>query len=128
MNLLFVLKNSLSLHHESNEAFKIKPLKMKTTTKVIALKKLSKLNTSKSSIVYKVIIDLLMDTNTTYKVFGNAIRTVHTSGSGRFTSNQDHTASIKDTLNAIGIETELSNDSKRGGLTGNLLTIITKLK
>ena len=33
MNLLFVLKNSLSLHHESNEAFKIKPLKMKTTTK-----------------------------------------------------------------------------------------------
>ena len=56
------------------------------------------------------------------------IRPVYTSGSGRFCSNQDHTAETKAVLTRLGIEFVFSNDSKREGLTGNLLTITTKIK
>ena len=103
---------------------------MKSTTKKIAAKKLAKLNVSKTSIAYQVTSELLELPNAkkTYKIFGNIIRPVHTSGSGRFTSNQDHTKSIADLLFSLGIVTIESNDSPRGGLTGNLLTITTKLK
>lgn len=103
---------------------------MKNTTKIIAAKKLSKLSISKTSIAYQVAAELLEieGAKKTYKIFGNTIRPVHTSGSGRFTSNLDYTIDIKNLLTSIGIDTVLSNDSKRGGLTGNLLTIKTKLK
>ena len=56
------------------------------------------------------------------------IRPVYTSGRGRFCSNQDHTETTKAVLTKIGIEFIFSNDSKRGGLTGNLITITTKIK
>ena len=103
---------------------------MKTTTKIIAAKKLAKSSISKTTIAYQVVAELLeiQGAKKTYKIYNNTIRPVHTSGSGRFTSNQDHTQSIIDLLKEVGIECLLSNDSKRGGLTGNLLTITTKLK
>lgn len=102
---------------------------MKTTTKSAAAKRLVKLNVSKSSIAYKVVAELLELENATktYKIFGKTIRPVHTSGSGRFTNNMDYTQEIKSLLSKIGIDTLLSNDSPRGGLTGNLLTITTKI-
>jgi len=108
---------------------KLKTKYMKTTTKIAAAKRLAKLTVSKSSIAYKVVAELLELPNAakTYKVYGNTIRPVHTSGSGRFTSNMDYTNDIKSLLSSIGIDSVLSNDSVRGGLTGNLLTITTKL-
>ena len=103
---------------------------MKTTSKAAAAKRLAKLKVSKSSIAYKVVAELLGLPNAekTYKVYGSHIRPVHTSGSGRFTSNMDYTTDIKNLLASIGVETELHNDSPRGGLTGNILTLKTKLK
>jgi len=103
---------------------------MKSTTKLIAAKKLSKLNVSKTSIAYQVAAEILELPNfkKTYKVFGNEINTCHTSGSGRFTSNLDYTKDIESLLFSLGIETKFSNISPREGLTGNRLTITTKLK
>lgn len=101
---------------------------MKTTTKLAAAKRLAKSGVSKTSIAYKVATELVIDgAKSTYMINGNKIRPVYTSGSGRFCSNQDHTTAIKSLLLSIGIDTEFSNDSKRGGLTGNLLTITTKI-
>jgi len=103
---------------------------MKSTTKLIAAKKLAKLEISKTSIAYQIVAEVLglPKSSKTYKVFGNTIRPVHTSGSGRFTSNLDYTHPTKNLLTKLGIDTILTNDSPRGGLTGNLLTITTKLK
>ena len=102
---------------------------MKSTTKVIAAKKLAKLPVSKTSISYQIVAELLelQGAKKTYKIFGNTIRPVHTSGTGRFKSNLDYTQSTQFLLAKLGIETTLSNDSPRGGLPGNLLKIVTKL-
>ena len=103
---------------------------MKSTTKISAAKKLYKLKPQKNTIAYSVVAELLClpDSKKTYKIYGNTIRPVHTSGKGRFTSNMDHTNDIRNLLSQIGIDCVLSNDSARGGLTGNLLTITTKIK
>jgi hypothetical protein len=101
---------------------------MKSTTKAVATKKLAKLNVSKNSIAYRVVTDVLNGTNESNKVFGKIIRPVHTSGTGRFTSNMDYTNDITSLLFSIGIETTVSNDSPRGGLKGNFITITTKIK
>ena len=103
---------------------------MKSTTKIIAAKKIAKLEIIKTSIAYQIAAEILdlPTAKKTYKVFGNTIRPVHTSGSGRFTSNMDYTKPTQDLLAKLGIDTILTNDSPRGGLTGNVLTITTKLK
>lgn len=75
---------------------------------------------SKTSIAYKFVQDIISG--------AKRIRPCYTSGSGRFTSNQDHTESLKVLLNKMGIEYTFTNDSPRGGLTGNLITITTKIK
>ena len=100
---------------------------MKSTKVTAAQKRLTKVSVNKSSIAYQVVMDCLNGTKKTYKVYGNIIRPVHTSGSGRNTTNMDYTNDIKSLLSKIGIDTVLTNDSPRGGLTGNLLTIITKI-
>jgi len=100
---------------------------MKSTKVSAASKRLSKLSVSKTSIAYQVVTDLLNGTNKSSKIYDNTIRPVHTSGSGRFTSNMDYTNNIQKLLKNIGIDTVLTNDSPRGGLTGNVLTITTKL-
>jgi len=93
---------------------------MKTTTIAIASAKLAKSKINKTSIAYA---------NALKAINGEKqIRPVYTSGSGKFISNQDHTITTIEALKVCGIECILSNDSKRGGLTGNLLTITTKLK
>lgn len=105
---------------------------MKTLSKTNGLKKLARLPISKSTIAYKVVSELLGNQIGKYSTCmienGNKIRPVYTSGSGRFCSNQDHTFAIKHTLTAIGIEFTFSNDAPKGGLTGNLITITTKIK
>ena len=74
---------------------------------------------SKTSIAYKFALEIIAG--------AKQIRPCYTSGKGRFCSNQDHTESLKALLNKIGIEYTFSNDSARGGLTGNLITITTKI-
>lgn len=102
---------------------------MKTLTVNSATKKLNKLTVISESNKYPI-----SRTSMAYKfakevIEGNKeIRPVYTSGKGRFCSNQDHTEATKAVLTKIGIEFVFSNDSKRGGLTGNLLTITTKIK
>lgn len=107
---------------------------MKTITKKSAEKKLEKIISGYVNPVNGWVIGKISKTSIAYKrVIGvingeKSIRPVHTSGSGRFTSNQDHTSSIMKLLNAIGIEFKFTNDAPKGGLTGNLITIITKIK
>ena len=93
---------------------------MKTTSKKSAEKRLAKVKVSKTSIAYQNVIAVINGAKT--------IRPVYTSGTGRFTSNQDHTFTTRALLLQIGIEHTLTNDSKRGGLIGNLITINTKIK
>lgn len=102
---------------------------MKNLSSKSATRKLEKLTiksdsnpfpVSKTSIAYRLAIEVIAG--------ANRIRPCYTSGKGRFTSNQDHTESLKRLLDKLGIEYIFSNDSPRGGLTGNLITITTKIK
>lgn len=102
---------------------------MKTLSKKSATNKLNKLTVksesnkyplSKNSMAYRFALDVISGKK--------EIRPVYTSGSGRFCTNQDHTFATKDLFTKLGIEFTFSNDSPRGGLTGNLLTITTKIK
>jgi len=102
---------------------------MKTLTKAAAEKKLAKLTVksdsnpcpvAKNSKGYhfcKAVIDGQKE-----------IRPVYTIGRGRFCSNQDDTEYTKMMLNKLGIEFVFSNDAPKGGLTGNLITITTKIR
>lgn len=75
---------------------------------------------SKTSIAYKSVRSVIEGSK--------AIRPCYTSGRGRFTSNQDHTTEVTSLLSKIGIEFTLTNDAPRGSVTGNLITITTKIK
>lgn len=79
---------------------------------------------AKNSIAYKVAMDIVNDTNNSYMVYGDIIRPCYTSGSGRFTSNQDHTLVICKTLAEMGLSFTTGNDSPRGGKTGNFIKIV----
>ena len=97
---------------------------MKTTT---IEKKLNKFTGSKSAKSYQIVKDLINNTNKTYMVYGNLIRTCHTSGKGRFTSNLDYTKDTENLLSFLGIKFISGNDAPKGGLTGNFIKIITKI-
>lgn len=92
---------------------------MKTSNKNTLEKKLSKLTVSKTSIAYRFVKEVISGKK--------EIRPCHTSGSGRYISNQDHSFATMQLLDSLGVEYIFSNDSKRGGLTGNLITITTKI-
>lgn len=102
---------------------------MKTTTALSLLRKLNKLTIkstenkyplSKSSKSYIFVTKIANGAKT--------IRPCYTSGTGRFCSNLNYTGQTCELLKKLGIEFELTNDSKRGGLPGNLITITTKIK
>jgi hypothetical protein len=93
---------------------------MKTASQKTLTKKLGNIKVSKSSKSYQYTLDVING--------AKQIRPVHTSGSGRFTSNLDYTSSTTSLLKELGIEFTLTNDSPRGGLTGNLINITTKIK
>ena len=75
---------------------------------------------AKQSIAYRMVLEVING--------AKGIRPCYTSGSGRNTSNQDHTRAVESILKQLGIEYTLTNDSPRGGLTGNLITITSKIK
>lgn len=102
---------------------------MKQITKKSAEKKLANLTVksatnplplSKSSVVYKSVREVFEGKG--------YIRPCYSTGSGRWTRNQDHSFLIENTLKQIGIEFTCSNDSPRGGVTGKLIVITTKVK
>jgi len=97
-------------------------------TRSTIAKRLTKFTGSKTSIAYQVAKDLATGENKSYKITGNIIRTVHTSGSGRFTSNLDYTRDCCNILTFLKVKFEPGNDSPRGGLTGNFIKIITIIK
>lgn len=90
-------------------------------------KRLAKFTGSKTSIAYQVAKDIATGENKTYKVSGNLVRPVHTSGSGRFTTNLDYTNDCKNIFTFLKLKFEVGNDSPRGGLTGNYIKILTKI-
>lgn len=90
-------------------------------------KRLAKFTGSKTSIAYQVAKDIATGENKTYKVSGNIVRPVHTSGSGRFTTNLDYTNDCKNIFTFLKLKFEIGNDSPRGGLTGNYIKILTKI-
>lgn len=51
------------------------------------------------------------------------IRPCYYSGSGRFTSKQDHTAGVRYLLERANIRFTLTNDAPRGSETGNLIKL-----
>jgi hypothetical protein len=102
---------------------------MKTSTRKATLKRLEKITIfsmdnkyplAKQSKVYKMILSIANGET--------KIRPCTVQGSGRYISNQDHTLALTNNLKKLGIEYILSNDAPRGGLTGNLITITTKIK
>ncbi len=102
---------------------------MKITTKAASQKRLANLNENKTSVAYTIVAELIgIEGKKSYKITGNIIRPVYTSGSGRFCSNQDHTAETTKLLTKLGIDFKTGNDSPRGGLTGNFIEILTKIK
>ena len=86
-----------------------------TLTKRLAIR----FNGAKNSFAYKAIQSVIE---------GEMIlRTCHTSGSGRFTSNLDYTSDVVELLSLLGVKFEQGNDSPRGGKTGNFVKINTKI-
>ena len=53
----------------------------------------------------------------------NIIRPCYYTGSGRFTSKQDHTAGVRYLLERAKIRFTETNDAPRGSETGNLITL-----
>jgi hypothetical protein len=90
--------------------------------------RLAKFAGSKTSIAYQVAKDLATGENKSYKITGNIIRPVHTTGKGRFTSNLDYTNDCKNIFTFLKLKFEIGNDSPRGGLTGNFIKLITKIE
>jgi hypothetical protein len=102
---------------------------MKTLTVKSATSKLNKLTVKSESNKYPLSKNAMEYKFAKEVIEGKKeIRPVYLSGKGRFCSNQDHTEATKAVLTKMGVEFIFSNDGKRGGLTGNLLTITTKIK
>ena len=84
---------------------------------------------SKSTIAYRIVKDIINGTNDTFTIRKDGtIRPCYTSGTGRFTSNQDHTASTMELLNLIGLKYTSGNDAPRGGATGQWIKVATKIE
>lgn len=86
----------------------------------------------------KTITSILLSS---HKINGNArknieallngaemVRTCHTSGSGRFTSNIDSHAATIDGLTKLGLKFTQGNDSPRGGKTGQWVKLAEKVQ
>ena len=87
-------------------------------------KRLAKSSVNKTTFAYQLVRDLAMNTNKTYKVYGDIIRPCHTSGTGRYTRNMDYTDDIIRLLKSLHVMFEIGNDAPRGGLTGNFFKIL----
>ena len=121
--MLFVV---LLLHRFSNAAETQNFATMKATTLQSRLAKRN--NGSKSAQSYRIVSDLINNTNKTFTIRNGIIRPCYTSGRGRFTTNMDHTSGTLYLLDLIGVRYEKGNDAPRGSATGNFIKIITKIE
>lgn len=103
---------------------------MKTSTLKNRLEK--RFTGSKTRMCYKIIVDIIENTNKSYMIQWSenpiVIRPVYTLGSGRRSTNQDHTLAVTQLLDLLGVKYETGNDAPRGGLTGNYIKILTKIE
>lgn len=98
-------------------------------TQTISKRLANRYTGSKSTIAYRIVKDVIEGTNTTYCLKPDGkIRPCYTSGTGRFTSNQDHTSSLCAILDLIGLKYERGNDAPRGGATGQFVKVTTKIE
>jgi hypothetical protein len=93
---------------------------MKSASTTNLNKKLAKLNPTKNTVAYKFVQEVIAG-----KTF---IRPCYTLGSGKRTTNHDHSLPTEAILKAIGVEFITGNDAPRGGLTGKFIRITTKIK
>ena len=99
---------------------------MKTLSQKQALNQLNELTIISETNPYPIHKQSKAYLNAKRVIMGEkAIRPAYTLGKGRYCTNQDHTAATIVILEKLGIESILTNDSPRGGLAGNLLTITT---
>lgn len=56
------------------------------------------------------------------------IRTCHTSGRGRFTTNIDSALQVVALLGLLKVAIRTGNDAPRGGLTGSYVEVLTKIE
>jgi hypothetical protein len=92
------------------------------TTQTLQNRLAKRFTGSKASLAYKTVNNIA-----TGKTLERKIRPVTTSGTGRFCKNMDYTSDICSLLNLLGVKFTFTNDSPRGGLTGNLITIESKI-
>lgn len=93
---------------------------MKTTTQQAAINRLNKV-ANKSTKAYQMILAAIENKS-------KVIRPVYTLGSGKYVSNQNHTAICTSYLKSIGIEYYIGNDAPRGGEIGTFIKLVTKIK
>lgn len=77
--------------------------------------RIEKANINKGTVGYKLALQLCQT--------DSFVRPCYTSGSGRFTSNQDHTTAVQNALRAAGVEFVMTNDRPRGSATGNVIRL-----
>ena len=98
------------------------------TTSTISKRLATRYTGSKSTIAYRIVTDLINGDNKTYCIKPSGlIRPCYTSGSGRYTSNQDYTNDLCAILDLLGIKYQRGNDAPRGGATGQWVKITTKI-
>jgi len=94
-------------------------------------------NNNKHLSQMKTITSILLSS---HKINGNArknieallngaekVRTCHTSGSGRFTSNIDSHAATVEGLTKLGLKFKQGNDAAKGGKTGQWVALAEKI-
>jgi hypothetical protein len=96
---------------------------MKKETAINRLEK--RFTGNKNTVAYKKVLSFLNDENIHkyYRDDKKIIRPVHSSGSGRFTSIQDHNRPIKEILTLLGVKFISGNDAPRGGKTGDFIQV-----
>ena len=109
--------NNVLYLYQQNEIINLKNKTMKAQTLKNRLSK--RYSGSKNTVAYRTISALTSN--------NQLLRPVHTSGSGRFTSNLDYTSDFKELLDIVGLKYEFGNDAPKGGLTGNYFKILTKI-
>lgn len=102
---------------------------MKTTTAIKNLEEVARADKAvrgknwKLTAEWRLIMEALNPSEFALKWHKGQIRPCYYSGSGRFTSKQDHTAGVRYLLERAKIRFTLTNDAPRGSETGNLIKL-----
>lgn len=99
-----------------------------------AINRLNRNCESRQSKSYQIVNDLISGNGKSGQVFRNdngglgaIINPAYYSGSGKYTSLQDHTKNVTDLLDKINIKYIEGNNAPRGSATGNFILIKSKI-